>query len=66
MASSKQMRDDILYSEELHIMVDLVVEQISRTDPANKFALMALGHMHIKLSKMLLEAPSGQTAEGST
>lgn len=61
----RRLRDEIIYSEEIEALLVLVRDQICRTDPSEVAEMIGLGHLHLKLTAMLVVAPSGRTVEAS-
>lgn len=59
------MRDDIWYREDLEALLAVTEDAIRRADPRNFEHMVALGHLHIKLSKHLETAPSARTPEAA-
>lgn len=49
---------DILYSEELDALAAMLEAQIRICDPGDRTHFIALGHLHIKLTRMRAMAPS--------
>lgn len=62
------MRDDILYREELHCLLALLNQAMDSEpfratgNPGVRRALLGLGHLHEKLSAMLEAAPRAPSA----
>lgn len=52
------IHDEILYREELDAMIALVAQGIRSIAPIDTAGMIALGHLHRKLTAMLTTAPS--------
>lgn len=58
-----RIRDDIFYQEELDMLLMLVEQRIRATSPVDYAPMIALGHTHLKLTKLRETAPSVMTAD---
>lgn len=52
------MRNDTLYREEIVCLIALVENAIAGNFASSREGFMALGSLHLKLSAIILEAPS--------
>lgn len=61
-ATRSILNDDILYHEEIVPLIELIEHAVTRTDEVTH--LLALGHLHAKLGRLLASAPSARTPKG--